>query len=191
MDITQASDIFQYQAWTNSEPENDFFREIYETYRDEMYYAAFGILQNRQDAEDVVHEAFMTLLANMDRLEENFSRRNRNYILTIVKNKAYNLYKSKKRQSEKEVGEEALEDVFDEEPDAKLMEMEKKEFIKEVLKRMNPSYRDILLLQYYHEMDIMEIAEALGKTPDNVRHMSVRAKKKLKEMLENYGFQGR
>ena len=51
MDITQASDIFQYQAWTNSEPENDFFREIYETYRDEMYYAAFGILQNRQDAE--------------------------------------------------------------------------------------------------------------------------------------------
>lgn len=191
MDITQASDIFQYQAWTNSEPENDFFREIYETYRDEMYYAAFGILQNRQDAEDVVHEAFMTLLANMDRLEENFPRRNRNYILTIVKNKAYNLYKSKKRQSEKEVGEEALEDVFDEEPDAKLMEMEKKEFIKEVLKRMNPSYRDILLLQYYHEMDIMEIAEALGKTPDNVRHMSVRAKKKLKEMLENYGFQGR
>ncbi len=191
MDITQASDIFQYQAWTNSEPENDFFREIYETYRDEMYYAAFGILQNRQDAEDVVHEAFMTLLANMDRLEENFPRRNRNYILTIVKNKAYNLYKSKKRQAEKEVGEEALEDVFDEEPDAKFMEMEKKEFIIEVLKRMNPSYRDILLLQYYHEMDIMEIAEALGKTPDNVRHMSVRAKKKLKEMLEKYGFQGR
>ena len=191
MDITQASDIFQYQAWTNSEPENDFFREIYETYRDEMYYAAFGILQNRQDAEDVVHEAFMTLLANMDRLEENFPRRKRNYILTIVKNKAYNLYKSKKRQAEKEVGEEALEDVFDEEPDAKFMEMEKKEFIIEVLKRMNPSYRDILLLQYYHEMDIMEIAEALGKTPDNVRHMSVRAKKKLKEMLEKYGFQGR
>ena len=133
----------------------------------------------------------MTLLANMDRLEENFPRRNRNYILTIVKNKAYNLYKSKKRQAEKEVGEEALEDVFDEEPDAKFMEMEKKEFIIEVLKRMNPSYRDILLLQYYHEMDIMEIAEALGKTPDNVRHMSVRAKKKLKEMLEKYGFQGR
>lgn len=190
MDITQASDIFQYRTWTRDELENNFFQEIYEAYRDEMYYAAYAILQNRQDAEDVVHEAFMALLAHMDRLERNCPRRNRNYILTIVKNKAKNLYKSKKRQSEKEVGEEALEDVFDEEPDAKIMEMEKKEFIKEMLKRMNPSYRDILLLQYYHEMDFVEIAEALGKTPDNVRHMSVRAKKKLKEMLVKYGFQG-
>lgn len=180
--------MFHNRPGKDSRQESDFFREIYERYKNEMYCVAYGILQNKHDAEDVVHEAFMILFANIGRLERNSPKKNRNYILTIVKNKAYNLYKSKKRQADKELGEEALEDVFDEEPDIKIMEMEKKEFLKEMLKQMNPSYRDILLLQYYHGLGVVEVADELGKTPDNVRHMSMRAKKRLKEMLEAYGF---
>ncbi len=191
MDISEALDMSGHEAWLESEQENDFLRKIYEDYRDEMYHVAYGILKNRQDAEDVVQDTFMALFANMGRMEEGSPRKNRNYILTIVKNKAINLFNSKKRLASKEVGEEALEDVFDEEPDAKIMEMEKTEVIGEILKRMNQSYRDILLLQYYHQMDVVEIAEALGKSPDNVRHMSARAKNKMREMLEKYKFADR
>lgn len=180
--------MFHNRPGKDSRQESDFFREIYENYKNEMYHVAYGILQNRHDAEDAVHEAFMAVFANIGRMVQNSPKKNRNYILTIVKNKAYNLYKSKKRQAEKEIGEEALEDVFAEEPDRKIMEMEKKEFLKEMLGKMNPSYRDILLLQYYHGLGVAEVAEELGKTPDNVRHMSMRAKRRLKEMLEAYGF---
>lgn len=180
--------MFHNRPGKDSRQENDFFGEIYETYRNEMFYVAYGILQNKHDAEDVVHETFMALFANIDRMEQNSPKKNRNYILTIVKNKAYNLYKTKRRQAEKELGEDALEDVFDEEQEVKLMEMEKTEFLKQILKKMNPSYRDILLLQYYHGLGVAEVAEELGKSPDNVRHMSMRAKKRLKEMLEAYGF---
>lgn len=180
--------MFHNRPGKDSRQERDFFRETYENYRNEMYYTAYGILQNKHDAEDIVHEAFMALFSNIGRMVQNSPKKNRNYILTIVKNKAYNLYKSKKRQAEKEIREEALEDVFAEETDRNIVEMEKKEFLKEMLGKMNPSYRDILLLQYYHGLGVAEVAKELGKTPDNVRHMSMRAKKKLKEMLAAYGF---
>ncbi len=44
-----------------------------------------------------------------------------------------------------------------------------------------------MLLQYYHEMDIEEIAKVLGETQDNIRHISMRAKRKMQKILEKYG----
>lgn len=163
--------------------------EIYEAYKDEMYYIAYGILRNRHDAEDVVHETFVTLLANPDGIEAGSPQKTWNYIATIVKNKSCTLYRTKQRQADNEVGEEALEDVFDEEADIRLLEMEQKKFLAEALRRMKRSYREILLLQYYHDKSIAEIARLLGKSPDNVRHMSERARKKLKKLLKKYGYE--
>ena len=69
-----------------------------------------------------------------------------------------------------------------------MAKMEQKELFHTLLKKMRKPYQEVLILQYYHELDVMEIAEILDKTPDNVRHISMRAKKKLQSMLEEYGF---
>ena len=54
--------------------------------------------------------------------------------------------------------------------------------------QINESYRDILLMRYYHGMKVTEIADIVEKTPDNIRHISRRAKMKLQRMLEEYGY---
>lgn len=176
--------MYQYLQLVEDEQNENFFSDIYNDYRDEMFYTAFEILHNRQDAEDVVHETFVVLLDNLEKMEENPPKKNRNYILTIVKNKSYNLLKQQKYQSGRELVEEMLEEVFDEEMDRKIILLEQTEVLSDALRRMKKSYRDILLLQYYHEMSIPQIAKLLGKTPDNVRHMSMRAKKKLKKTFK-------
>lgn len=176
--------MYQYLQLVEDEQNSNFFSDIYEDYRDEMFYTAFEILHNRQDAEDVVHETFVVLLDNLDKMEKNPPKKNRNYILTIVKNKSYNLLKHQKYQSGRELVEEMLEDVIDEEMDTKIILLEQTEALLDALRRMKKSYRDILLLQYYHEMSILQIAKLLGKTSDNVRHMSMRAKKKLKKLFK-------
>ena len=122
-------------------------------------------------------------------LRGNSPQKNWNYILTILKNKSFNLCKQRKRQADQEIEGESLENVFDEELDVKFQKLERQELLTEALKHMNKSYRDILLLQYYHDMSIAEIAKVLGKSPDNVGHMSRRAKKKLKKLLKKYGFE--
>ena len=163
--------------------------EIYEAYKDEMYYIAYGILRNKHDAEDVVHETFVALLANPEGIAQDSPQKTWNYIMTIVKNKSCTLYRTKQRQADYEIEEEVLEDVFDEEADFRLLEREQKKFLAKALRRMKRSYREILLLQYYHDKSIAEIARLLGKSSDNVRHMSERARKKLKKLLKKYGFE--
>lgn len=176
--------MYQYLQLIEGEQNEYFFNSIYEEYRDEMFYTAFEILQNRQDAEDVVHETFVVLLDNLEKMKKNLPNKNRNYILTIVKNKSYNLLKHQKYQSGRELVTEMFEEVFDEQMDTKIILLEQTEVLLDALRRMKKSYREILLLQYYHEMSIPQIAELLGKTPDNVRHMSMRAKKKLKKLFK-------
>ncbi len=183
----EAAELIYRLQFLDGEQEKDFFEEIYEAYREEMYRKAYRILKNRHDAEDVVQETFVTLMDNLDVLRNNPPQKNWNYILTVLKNKSINLCKQRKRQTDQEVEDEALENVFDEALDDRFEKMERQELIAEALKHMNKSYRDILLLQYYHDMSIAEIAKVLGKSPDNVGHMSRRAKKKLGELLKKYG----
>jgi RNA polymerase sigma-70 factor (ECF subfamily) len=45
----------------------------------------------------------------------------------------------------------------------------------------------VLALQYYHELSAAEIGKLLGKSPDNIRHISMRAKKKLQSLLKKNG----
>jgi hypothetical protein len=46
MDILEAADMFHNRPGKDSRQENDFFGEIYETYRNEMFYVAYGILHH-------------------------------------------------------------------------------------------------------------------------------------------------
>ncbi len=180
--------MYQYLLLLNTDKEKEFFEKIYNRYRHEMYYASYKILKNSSDAEDIVHETFLTLTENLDKMMDNPPHKNWNYILTIVKNKSYNLYKKKKLEAEKGLRRSEQNQIFVEELDVRMAKIEQRELLLKLLKQMRKPYQDVLLLQYYHELDVMEIAEILSKTPDNVRHISMRAKRKLQSMLEEYGY---
>mgnify|MGYP002508100082 CR=1 FL=1 len=82
---------------------------------------------------------------------------------------------------------ENIKDIFNEKPDDRMERLEKKDLVLKLVKQMKQSYQEVLLLQYYHELEIAEIAEVLGETPDNIRHISMRAKKKMSKILKKYG----
>lgn len=151
-----------------------------------MFYRAYKILRNRADAEDIVHESFLALIEHLDELMENEPHKTWYYIMKTVRNQSYNLIKKRKRLVEDEL-EENFEDIFEKSMETMLEESEQKNFISELLRNLKPSYREVLLMQYYYEMSVKEIAEYLGKTEDNVRHISMRARKKLQVMLEEKG----
>ena len=81
-------------------------------------------------------------------------------------------------------------DLVDEELEIRVIEKEQVRLVMELIGQMDESYRDILLMRYYHGMKVREIAGIVNKTPDNIRHISQRAKKKLQGMLEEYGYFG-
>ena len=44
------------------------FEQLYLHYQAFMYQVAFQILQNKQDAEDAVHNAFLSIAKNMEKV---------------------------------------------------------------------------------------------------------------------------
>lgn len=178
--------MFHCLSLLDTEEEKDFLRELFETYKDEMFYAAYAILESKQDAEDMVQDTLLALIPYLSKMKKDPPQKNWNFIVTIVKNNSFNRYKKKKRQADRElpITEEILKDVENVEFDTKVLEIEQRDFLMHFLEQMSEGYQDILLLRYYHNLSAAEIGELVGKSPDTVRHIIHRAKKKLQCMME-------
>ena len=180
--------MFQYLYLLESDREKEFLASIYEAHRKEMYYIAYHILHNPSDAEDIVQETFLTLIKHVDKLIDNEPHKVWAYISTTVRNKALNVRRHKKSLEEVELDETWMqEDILEDGPDLLLAGYEQKEALIKLLKQLKSPYKEVLALQYYHELSAAEIGKLLGKSPDNIRHISMRAKKKLQSLLKKNG----
>ncbi|MCI8482949.1 MAG: sigma-70 family RNA polymerase sigma factor [Lachnospiraceae bacterium] len=179
--------MFQYLLLLETEEEKEFFKSIYKKYRDRMFYTAVGILKNESDAEDIVHEVFLVLVDHLDKIMGREPYEVWSYINTTVRRRAYNLCKRKNIQEDSGLEEWQQGEIFEKGLDKELEKEELKEAMAGLLKNLKSSYKEVLILQYYHEVPVQEIAEELGTTPDNVRHISMRAKRKLQDILEERG----
>lgn len=63
-----------------------------------MHYTANMILKDELNAEDMVHDTFLTLTDYYDRINEEDPVGTWNYIVTILKNKLLQFYKMKNKK---------------------------------------------------------------------------------------------
>ena len=69
--------------------DEDKFEKIYEQYGRLMYSKAYEILQDHYLAEDAVSEAFIRILKNLRKLDDEVpSARTASFVVTVVKNVA-------------------------------------------------------------------------------------------------------
>ena len=82
--------------------------------------------------------------------------------------------KKKERSSLEEISESELKSEFE----------EKDHDISREIEELPEKYRSVLYLYYYEEYNIREISEILSKNENTVSSLLQRARKKLKERLE-------
>lgn len=190
---------------------------LYQCFAQQLYHVAFKMLDDERKAEDVVHETYMTMTTHLNCIDENvykiiqeyieqknktknlaqYVKENKtkecgkawNFIVTILKNKIYNLYIKDKR--EHFPGEEWFEQVMDERTNSIENSYETKEIyeaLKKALRNLDSPYKDVLYLKYYNGMSTEEISSILQKKPENIRQIAVRGREKLKEQLRKGGY---
>ena len=71
------------------------FEQIYLELIKPVYYVAYGVLRNKEDAEDIAHDVFLTFF-QMD--DSNRIRNIKDYLLKMSRNKALNYLKKKNRE---------------------------------------------------------------------------------------------
>lgn len=153
---------------------------VYNAYSDAMYYRAYAILQNAQDAEDAVHAAFVKLLKNIDRLPEGIGSRTRSYVIIAAENSAIDLYRKQKREKETPLDDELPD------PSGGYEYSGQNEITRQIFK-LPPKFRNVLLLKYIHGFTYAEIAKMLGTNENAAKKTGQRAKEKLEELCRKEG----
>ena len=175
-----------------TEEDYSFVEKLYDQYEKHMYVIAFSVLHHRQDSEDCVHEAVLTIVNCLDSFKHlDEERKLKHLILIATKNKAIDLYRRKKRQLEVEASmameiDEGLlaSDVADEESDVVRMVIneENQRLVATLVRKLDDIYRDVILLKFEQEMTTKEIAKFLNITDNLVRMRYMRARRLLIEM---------
>lgn len=154
------------------------FEQLYLRYQAFMYQIAYHILQNKQDAEDAVHNAFLCIAKNIEKVGDPTSRRTQGYIFIIVERKAIDLYRERKLKESDELREDQIGISYPPPDDHDLVWC---------ITQLPPRYRQMIFLKYSHGYTVKEIAEILGISHAAASKLDQRAKLKLEEICREEG----
>lgn len=181
-----------YLSLLETEEQKKNFAEIYGKNRDRMYQAAYGILGQKEEAENAVQDAFLKLADKFGRYERLSEREMGGLCITIARNTAINmLRKQKKSVPLRDDAVEALRRANKEEemrfPEAAVIEKEEAELVRRLLKELPAVHHDILVLRYYYQLSVKETARLLGISGNAAQVRLHRAKEKLREICSKEG----
>lgn len=166
-----------YLVVIGDEREQSKFMQIYDIYHRLMLYIAYSILRNKQDAEDVVQEAFLSIAQNISKISEPESKRTKSFIATITTNKAINLYNSKSKSKIVDI-----DGCSADEPGVSVPPPEENSLACCIL-RLPIKYRNMIILKYSQGYSTRECAQIMGISPSAASRLDQRAKNKLELML--------
>lgn len=143
-------------------------RQIFERYHNIVFATAYARLGNREDARDVVQEAFLRAFRGIGRLERNeaFGR----WLLSIAENRCASFLRKRMNQGPREPLEEGEEAPgAGASPEALLSGREDHSRILRIVRELPEHLRTPLLLRYLDGLTCRQIAERTGATPGSVR----------------------
>ncbi len=182
------------QAIENDE-ERAKVEQIFHCHYKYMLSMSMSILNNHHDAEDAVQEAFCRICKNVQVFLNLNSDETAALLTVYTKNAAINIYNRNKKQ--REIFElsgdienrQAYRSTDPETPQAFVINNETIHLIHDAINQLDDKYRDVIILKYYYHMRNAEIADALQIEPGTVNVHVLRAKKELKEILGEEGYE--
>lgn len=156
------------------------FETLYREYGRLMFSIAYKILDNYEDAEDAVHNAFVAIARNMKSIKTPISAKTKSYVTLAAEHHAINLLKKRGIRSEVE-----LDEYFP----AANWEADADDELARYILQLPENYRTMILLKYGQGYSTREAAGLMGITQRNAAQIDQRAKAKLKEMLKREGIE--
>lgn len=167
-----------YMQMIETEEDCSKFEQVYLMYRGLMFHVAMNILHNESDAEDAVHQAFISIIENIHRVSDPNCPKTRAYAVIIAERKAIDIYRQ--RATDNTVS-------FDEANCGMEIEPPGDHGLADSMARLPTRYREVLLLHYYNGFSVREIAKAMGMKKGTVQKMIWRAKTALQKEMEGGG----
>lgn len=164
--------------------DRDAFDRIMEIYQPQALRAAYLISGNYADSEDIVQESFVACYLNRNQIKnpEAF----KGWFYKTLSRNAWRICRKKKR-------EQPSEEVYPEEPasPAELLNQmilkEEEQALYGAIEELPIKQRTVIVLYYYNQMSIREIARVCGCLEGTVKSRLFNGKARLREALTGEG----
>jgi len=169
------------------------FSTLIRQYEGKIFRLAMNITQNREDAEDVLQEAFLKAYEHLDQFQGN--SKFYTWIVRIAVNQA--LMKLRKRKTDRTVSLDEQIDTgedtvvreiaaWDPDPEERFSRDELNAILTEAIDGLTPIYRTVFTLRDVDGLSTEETAEALDLTVPAVKSRLLRARLQLRDKLTRF-----
>jgi len=161
------------------------FREIVERYQAKVYSIIFGILRNRNDAEDIAQQVFAKVYFSMGNFD--FRSSLLTWIYKITVNECYDYLRKKRVRKlvyESDFSEEESllmqnsEAAMDHRP-AVDTQLAQRDFVLKLLAKVSEEDRNLMLLKEVEGHSVEELAQMTGMNENTIKVKLFRARQKL------------
>jgi RNA polymerase sigma factor (sigma-70 family) len=161
------------------------FEQVVLPHLDAAYNLARWLTRNRQDAEDVVQDAYLRAF----RFFGGFHGGNaRTWLLKIVRNTCYTwLHQNRAQRSGTAFDEQLHTDTAESEnPETLLLRKADSQLLSQALDELPPEFREVLVLLELEGLSYKEIAEVVGIPIGTVMSRLARGRHRLRESLSHH-----
>ncbi|MFE4711180.1 RNA polymerase sigma factor [Paenibacillus sp. NPDC056722] len=165
-------------------------REIFELYKEQVYYFCYYLMKNQADAEDVCQEVFVkVILADRSKVRDLKS-----WILRIASNECNSILKRRKTGFMKEVRNYLLSRSQASNPvEESLYRRETQKELQGLYSKLPDKIRMVVVLRFINELTVPEIAKVMNipegtaksRLNKGLQLLNRMAKPQLKEMNSN------
>ncbi len=180
-----------YLSLIDNDNDRKLFERIYYAHRKQMLTLAFSILENKDDAEDLVHDVFCNIAEKYIQSLQNIKNEQdmKNYLLKATKNSALNKKRDTKPHISLHESEYMLnkDDLNDNEFLDMICNNISYQEVLSAIRSLDKKYEDVLYLHFVIGMTVPEVAEHLNRNKQTVKKQLLRGKMLLLEKLSLNG----
>lgn len=173
--------------------DKEAFNKLYQAYSAKLFRMAYFITGNRSDSEDIVQEAFMKCFLHRKKLRQ--PERFESWLYQIMVRTAWRFNGRKNKKNELSFDEiledennirmaEAIQKEDTSGPLEQILEKENAIELRTMVNSLKQKHRTVILLFYYNDLSIKEIAHVTGTFEGTVKYRLHTARTLLRKQLE-------
>lgn len=163
------------------------YRALVERYIGKLWRLGISVLANETEAEDAVQDVLLTVWTNRHKWQPGAAKFS-TWIYRVMLNRCIDIKRSRRLT----VGTEEIEETMPSDAipaaDQILVAQEDRNQLSELIEKLPEQQRLALLLFYYEELDIRQIANRLDTSEQAARSLLKRGRMALKRMLVGKNF---